>query len=441
SRWNGKVAQNLARETGMADHLCILIHGLWGNPKHLKNLATSLQAEYPQDKLHVLVTKSNSNSFTYDGIELGGERTANEVEEEIKKLEEGGNKITKISIVGYSLGGLVARYVVGLLYSKGYFDRIQPVNFTTFATPHLGVRSPLLGPHNYLWNVLGARTLSTSGRQLFTVDSFRDTGRPLLTILADPNSVFIRGLAQFKHRTLYANIVNDRSVVYYTSCITYKDPFVNIDAVDLQPLPGYDGVLLRPDEPVRPKPRVPLGFWARVRSTGWSTLTAVPLYLLLAVLIPVGSMLFLINSGYQTIRSAQRVRLHESGGANFGIERYRSNPLLEEAQNLEERVFDRLNTNQGQDYLPTPPSEDEERFSKSEHSGSKFKGQEKFPTLALTSDQFYMIEGLDGVGFTKYPVHISKVRHTHAAIIVRTNRWGFDEGKVVVGHWVKHFEV
>lgn len=407
----------------------------------MKNLATSLQAEYPQDKLHVLVTKSNSNSFTYDGIELGGERTANEVEEEIKKLEEGGNKITKISIVGYSLGGLVARYVVGLLYSKGYFDRIQPVNFTTFATPHLGVRSPLLGPHNYLWNVLGARTLSTSGRQLFTVDSFRDTGRPLLTILADPNSVFIRGLAQFKHRTLYSNIVNDRSVVYYTSCITYKDPFVNIDAVDLQPLPGYDGVLLRPDEPVRPKPRVPLGFWARVRSTGWSTLTAVPLYLLLAVLIPVGSMLFLINSGYQTIRSAQRVRLHESGGANFGIERYRSNPLLEEAQNLEERVFDRLNTNQGQDYLPTPPSEDEERFSKSEHSGSKFKGQEKFPTLALTSDQFYMIEGLDGVGFTKYPVHISKVRHTHAAIIVRTNRWGFDEGKVVVGHWVKHYEV
>ena len=407
----------------------------------MKNLATSLQAEYPQDKLHVLVTKSNSNSFTYDGIELGGERTANEVEEEIKKLEEGGNKITKISIVGYSLGGLVARYVVGLLYSKGYFDRIQPVNFTTFATPHLGVRSPLLGPHNYLWNVLGARTLSTSGRQLFTVDSFRDTGRPLLTILADPNSVFIRGLAQFKHRTLYSNIVNDRSVVYYTSCITYKDPFVNIDAVDLQPLPGYDGVLLRPDEPVRPKPRVPLGFWARVRSTGWSTLTAVPLYLLLAVLIPVGSMLFLINSGYQTIRSAQRVRLHESGGANFGIERYRSNPLLEEAQNLEERVFDRLNANQGQDHLPTPPSEDEERFSKSEHSGSKFKGQEKFPTLALTSDQFYMIEGLDGVGFTKYPVHISKVRHTHAAIIVRTNRWGFDEGKVVVGHWVKHFEV
>ncbi|KAG9764855.1 hypothetical protein KCU75_g9552, partial [Aureobasidium melanogenum] len=97
--------------------------------------------------------------------------------------------------------------------------------------------------------------------------------------------------------------------------------------------------------------------------------------------------------------------------------------------------------NQGQDYLPTPPSEDEDRLSKAEHTGSKFKGQERFPTLALTSDQFYMIEGLDGVGFTKYPVHISKVRHTHAAIVVRTNRWGFDEGRIVVGHWVKNFRI
>ena len=418
-----------------------MLVSLWGNPKHLKNLANSLQAEHPKDKLHVLVTKSNSNNFTYDGIELGGERTTNEVEEEIKTLEKDGRKVTKISIVGYSLGGLVARYVIGLLYSKGYFDRIQPVNFTTFATPHLGVRSPLLGPHNYLWNVLGARTLSTSGRQLFTVDSFRDTGRPLLTVMADPSSVFIRGLAKFKHRTLYCNINNDRSVVYYTSCITYKDPFVNLDAVELQPLPGYDGVLLRPDEPVRPKPRVPLGFWARVRATSWSTLTAVPFYFLLAILIPVGSVLFLINSGIQHIRSAQRVRLHESGGAAFGIERYRVNPLLEEAQNLEERVYRRLNADQGQDFLPTPPSEDDERFSKAEHTGGQFKGQEKFPTLALTSDQFYMIQGLDDVGFTKYPVYISKVRHTHAAIVVRTNRWGFGEGKIVVGHWVKHFEV
>lgn len=53
------------------------------------------------------------------------------------------------------------------------------------------------------WNVLGARTLSASGRQLFTIDKFRDTERPLLEVLADPESIFIKGLAKFERRTLY----------------------------------------------------------------------------------------------------------------------------------------------------------------------------------------------------------------------------------------------
>ena len=59
-------------------------------------------------------------------------------------------------------------------------------------------------------NVLGARTLSASGRQLFTIDNFRGTGRPLLSALADRESAFFKGLQLFVHKTLYANIVNDR---------------------------------------------------------------------------------------------------------------------------------------------------------------------------------------------------------------------------------------
>jgi hypothetical protein len=30
-------------------------------------------------------------------------------------------------MVGYSLGGLIARYAIGLLHHRGIFDRIQPV--------------------------------------------------------------------------------------------------------------------------------------------------------------------------------------------------------------------------------------------------------------------------------------------------------------------------
>ena len=50
-----------------------------------------------------------------------------EIEEEIEKLARAGQEITRISLVGYSLGGLVARFCVGLLDSKGFFEKIKPV--------------------------------------------------------------------------------------------------------------------------------------------------------------------------------------------------------------------------------------------------------------------------------------------------------------------------
>ena len=66
---------------------------------------------------------------------------AQEIEEELERLQHGGSKVTKLSVVGYSLGGLIARYSVGLLYSRGWFaGGLQPVNFTAFASPFLGVR-------------------------------------------------------------------------------------------------------------------------------------------------------------------------------------------------------------------------------------------------------------------------------------------------------------
>jgi len=47
-----------------------------------------------------------------------------------------------------------------------------------------------------------------------------------------------------------------------------------------------------------------------------------------------------------------------------------------------------------------------------------------------------MIQALDEVGFRKYPVFIHKVMHSHAAIIVRVDKSSFDEGRVVLKHWL-----
>ena len=88
-------------------------------------IAKSLRAKYPPDKLYLLVAKRNSGSFTYDGIERGGERVCAEIEAELRLVEEKGGKIKKLSIVGYSLGGLVARYAVGLLHAKGILDGLE----------------------------------------------------------------------------------------------------------------------------------------------------------------------------------------------------------------------------------------------------------------------------------------------------------------------------
>lgn len=91
------------------------------------SMVKALREKHSDGGLHILVAKKNSGSFTYDGIELGGERVCQEIEEEIEDLALKGHDIKKLSVIGYSLGGLVARYAIGLLYSKGWFEKVDPM--------------------------------------------------------------------------------------------------------------------------------------------------------------------------------------------------------------------------------------------------------------------------------------------------------------------------
>ena len=435
---------------------------LWGNPKHMSYLASALRDKYSEGDLHILVSKTNSDTYTYDGIDLGAERVTQEIESHIQTLEEDGNRIEKLSVVGYSLGGLVARYTIGLLYLKGWFEKIKPINFTTFATPHLGVRTPLLGVHYRVWNVLGSRTLSTSGRQLFTIDKFRDTNRPILSVLADPSSIFMLALSQFKHRVLYANIINDRSAPYYTTCISTMDQFTNLDAIHINYLPAYAPNILDPIDPVKIKPpdtQPPL--YARLAGSSQTLLTRLPVFALFLVLIPVGTVVFLVNSGVQSVRSQKRIKMHEAGRSGIGLGNYKIPLMVENARSAMEGALENMNAGQGQQYLPLGESSSSDESDSSdidskapqkpraEKPRSKPKNRllkrtssrhDDFPTLALTPEQFAMVRALDDVGFRKHRVHIQKVRHSHAAIIVR--RAGMDEGKVVARHWLnEEFEI
>ncbi|KAH8785872.1 putative serine esterase-domain-containing protein [Diaporthe sp. PMI_573] len=449
-----------------ADHLCVLVHGLWGNPNHMRNVAKALRAKHPADKVNILCAKRNSGSFTYDGIELGGERLCLEIEEELRAIEQRGGKIAKLSVVGYSLGGLVARYAIGLLFAKGVLDGLECKNFTAFASPFIGVRTPLHGWANNVWNILGARTLSMSGRQLFCIDKFRDTGRPLLSVLADTNSIFIKGLAKFQRRTLYSNIQNDRSAVYYTTCITKTDPYTDLTKVRVNYVEGYEDVIL---DPVHPVEHIPPHKWKRDTFSEKlnKNLSRIPFVMALAVFVPIGIVAFLVNSAIQTVRSSKRIALHENGEAGIDISEYRVPVLLNEIRGAVEDAYEGLNSSQHQEYLGSSSDDDSDSSDPEAETSAaapliseaspaagldkararrasernilrheRKQSQPGQPTLALAPHQFEMITALDSVGWRKYPVYIHNNRHSHAAIIVRIDKESHSEGHLVLEHWL-----
>lgn len=68
----------------MSTHLLVLIHGMWGNPDHLAEMHRIIAdkfgaAQDGEDQLEVLVAQANRDKSTYDGIDWGGERIAEEV--------------------------------------------------------------------------------------------------------------------------------------------------------------------------------------------------------------------------------------------------------------------------------------------------------------------------------------------------------------------------
>ncbi|CAG8949990.1 hypothetical protein HYFRA_00004322 [Hymenoscyphus fraxineus] len=424
-------------------HLCVLIHGFWGGPKDLQVMAQTLQNKDPS--LHILIAKSNNGNFTYDGIDIGGERICKEIEEEIGNLARDGLEVTKLSLVGYSLGGLIARYAAGLLYGKGVFERIEPVNFTTFVSPHLGVRAPLRGWQDTLWNVFGARTLLTSGWQLFMIDKFRDTNRPLLEILSDPNSVFMKGLEQFQRRTLYTNIANDRSAVYYTTSISSTDPFTNLDTLDLDYLPGYEDVILDPKTSFEEPELATLSFSARLVQRIKLGLRRAPFVVAFVAYIPIGILELVLNSTLSAIQSFRRIRRYELGCGEVDAMSYRVPLLLPSSiQGAMEDVYQNVNNAQSHEYLfhSSFSNSNSTSFSYSsveeEEMGGSMTGVGMGgKVLALTPLQFRMIEELNRLGWRKWYVHIRKARHSHAAVIARTEKPAFEEGKVVLRHWVE----
>lgn len=214
-------------------HLVVLVHGLWGNPNHMdtieKTLFKSLKGVSQQ---RIVTIKPSSFRFwkTYDGIQRCAELVIADIFFEIETLKQTNKyKVTSFSIIGYSLGGLISRYVIGTLEAMGFFDEVTPIFYSTFATPHIGVRFFKRNFFDLFANSCAPYLFGRTGQQLFLTDS-----EQLLSKMADPSSVYYKGLERFQSRILMANIKNDRSVAFYTSFITNYSPFDSLDYVDIK---------------------------------------------------------------------------------------------------------------------------------------------------------------------------------------------------------------
>jgi triacylglycerol esterase/lipase EstA (alpha/beta hydrolase family) len=150
-------------------------------------LCTHLDREAPGRYL-VHNTTANDDVFrfsfthkTYDGIRAGGDRLVAECESVLFQFPS----ISSISLVGHSLGGMYARYIVGRLLERGWLAqpdvaasaastapasssqgelrprRLHASHFVTLATPHLGAQQigkivPLSAARWFVRKFLGA---------------------------------------------------------------------------------------------------------------------------------------------------------------------------------------------------------------------------------------------------------------------------------------------
>lgn len=151
-------------------------------------------------------------------------------------------KITSMSFIGHSLGGLVQTYAIAYIqkHSPQFFELIRPVNFIAIAAPFLGLsnENPV-----YVRFALDLGLVGRTGQDLglsWTAPRMRSGlggiigsrkdelgkppepgSKPLLRIL--PSGVAHEVLLKFQRRTIYSNVVNDGIVPLRTSSLLFLD--------------------------------------------------------------------------------------------------------------------------------------------------------------------------------------------------------------------------
>ena len=218
-------------------HFYVFSHGNNGTEADMYYTAELLRYKFqktaPDQKCYILCATSNS-ADTWNGVDVGGTRLANEIEAYYQLYLSDYSKVY-FSIIGHSLGGLYIRYAVSLLVNNPVFNqRLEFINLMSISSPHLGARKPSGSAMKTLYKTAASlymtKILGNTGKQLNLTDTGHDNiDKPLLSQMADPDSRFIQALHQFKFKTLAAATCYDMIVPHCTAAIMHEARFPTPD--------------------------------------------------------------------------------------------------------------------------------------------------------------------------------------------------------------------
>lgn len=213
-------ATEQARFGGQGPHLLFFVGGMSGNPEPFNKVAGGPLATIWGDRVSVHVcteTFQKPGSSTYDGVDVGGARLAEEVREHVSRLlrnaaDGSGPPPRTISFWGHSLGGLYIRYALPELAGPddGTLCGLEPLFFFTTASPHLGIAATfptLLAGAATSFGVCGR-----TGEQLFLADE------EVLVSRLGTEERYLAPLRAFRYRALLANLC-DQVVDFCTAAL------------------------------------------------------------------------------------------------------------------------------------------------------------------------------------------------------------------------------
>ncbi|KAJ8653534.1 hypothetical protein O0I10_010862 [Lichtheimia ornata] len=439
--------------------LIVLQHGLWGNKNHMRFIRKAIEeACDASDAIDILNVDINEGKYTYDGIDVCGERLAQKIRDRVDELDN--NKDTQVEgviMVGYSLGGLMLRYAIGVLGKSGFFDNIKPLLYVTFATPHLGVRREPKSTFLKFYNYITGHILSRTGEQLQLLDDYQD-GSPILSVLADPKREFHQYLSRFKQRRTYANVANDRTVPYWTAAMEITNHFEIMKDLDISVDSTYSSIitafdLLQHDEDKNDDSTMTATTTRSVhpskkRKRSKDGILVKCLLVIFSPLLPVVALLAFLYIGSQGLMSRLRVaRLLAASSSKKTQQLIQSETIRRSSKSNHSTILEEENQEILVDTLdatniptnPSPAVNMHQETTKKRSSLYNVMPSERITKvvqpMALSAHQIQIQKHLDQLEWERVLVYIRGF-NAHASIVCRERRFVNDGGRAAIQHFV-----